>query len=509
MTSPKRLSLVVAFITLTSAVAPLAGCKHDPQRIERIQTENPGSHCKYGGLRVAAGFDEDEDLYLDDEEIDETLTKYTCAVLAEGKVAKILLTRIDPGATCPKGGVLVQAGLDKNDSGQLDPNEIESTSTICNGNDGTNGTNGTNGKDSLIKLSDIPSGSPECFFGGTRVEAGLDLNLDQILQPSEVRTTTYVCSVRVIENVIVESSILMPGQVQACPQGGVRMTAGVDQNGDKRLQPGEVQATSDICNLIQTVPGKTSLMRTAPATAQQCPTGGYVMQSGVDNNSNGALEAGEITNTNVVCNGANGLNSAVRTTPIGPGANCPTGGVRVESGLDVNSNNQLDPNEITNTGYVCHGLEGLPGFTSLMRQSPDQQFCLFGGIKLESGLDLNSNGILSFDEVDYTSYVCNGYDGYTTRTNASYYNGNQCAWGGVRYDMGLDVNVNGKLDPNEVTDSRYVCNGADGWIVDADDPVDAGVCPFGGIKVEVGPDLDFDGQLFGAEVQQVSYICAP
>ncbi len=37
-----------------------------------------------------------------------------------------------------------------------------------------------------------------------------------------------------------------------------------------------------------------------------------------------------------------------------------------------------------------------------------------------------------------------------------------CAWGGVRVDVGLDEDRSGELDPEEVADVLYVCNGDDG-----------------------------------------------
>ncbi len=53
--------------------------------------------------------------------------------------------------------------------------------------------------------------------------------------------------------------------------------------------------------------------------------------------------------------GIDGLNSLVKTTPEPSGANCANGGVKIESGLDLNGNNILDPSEIdiTQTVYVC------------------------------------------------------------------------------------------------------------------------------------------------------------
>jgi len=111
-----------------------------------------------------------------------------------------------------------------------------------------------------------------------------------------------------------------------------------------------------------------------------------------------------------------------------PGANCAFGGVKVETGLDTNLNGVLDPEEVLNTFYVCNGAPGAPGppgepgepgepgdpgFDSLIETmiEPPGENCEFGGLKIETGLDLNRNGMLDPDEVQETAYVCNGAEG--------------------------------------------------------------------------------------------------
>jgi hypothetical protein len=61
--------------------------------------------------------------------------------------------------------------------------------------------------------------------------------------------------------------------------------------------------------------------------------------------------------------GDNGLNALAKTTSEGAGINCTTGGLKIEYGLDANSNGILDASEInvTLTKYVCNGEQGTPG----------------------------------------------------------------------------------------------------------------------------------------------------
>ncbi len=61
--------------------------------------------------------------------------------------------------------------------------------------------------------------------------------------------------------------------------------------------------------------------------------------------------------------GANGKNSLVKTTNELAGATCPAGGVKMEYGVDANSNGILDLSEVNNilTKYVCNGSVGVQG----------------------------------------------------------------------------------------------------------------------------------------------------
>jgi hypothetical protein len=58
--------------------------------------------------------------------------------------------------------------------------------------------------------------------------------------------------------------------------------------------------------------------------------------------------------------GTNGLNALIKTTDEPAGANCTTGGTKLEVGLDTNKNEVLDINEINakQTKYICNGNSG-------------------------------------------------------------------------------------------------------------------------------------------------------
>lgn len=61
--------------------------------------------------------------------------------------------------------------------------------------------------------------------------------------------------------------------------------------------------------------------------------------------------------------GVNGKNALVKTTAEPAGANCANGGIKVESGVDLNGDNTLGTNEISDTKYVCNGSNGATGAT--------------------------------------------------------------------------------------------------------------------------------------------------
>ncbi|MEY4126280.1 MAG: hypothetical protein RL737_469, partial [Bacteroidota bacterium] len=159
-------------------------------------------------------------------------------------------------------------------------------------------------------------------------------------------------------------------------------------------------------------------------------------------------------------NGINGLNAATLTTVEPAGANCATGGVKLEFGPDVNGNGLLDAAEIVPalTQYVCNGANGAVGaqgpigitgpagvagpagtngtngLNALVKTTvePAGVNCVAGGTKVETGLDANNNGVLDLAEINaaQTTYVCNGAGGAIPNGNAQgqmlYWNGS--AW---------------------------------------------------------------------------------
>src|SRR6478735_241962 len=125
--------------------------------------------------------------------------------------------------------------------------------------------------------------------------------------------------------------------------------------------------------------GTTWLVALHAASTTTCEAGGTLIQIGPDLDEDGALDAAEISAASAVCNGvegqagvdgedgtngedgedgedgASGLSSLITQTEVPPGTACAEGGVRIDSGLDDDGNGVLDPEEIEATSYICGG----------------------------------------------------------------------------------------------------------------------------------------------------------
>jgi hypothetical protein len=160
--------------------------------------------------------------------------------------------------------------------------------------------------------------------------------------------------------------------------------------------------------------------------------------------------------------GPAGYSSLINIVPESAGANCTNGGLKISSGLDKNRNQILDENEIESQSYICNGSNGADGLNSLFDIQTENSGgnCGNGGYKLMSGLDENRNGLLDPKEIKNTLFICNGDN---MLVSSVYENpGANCANGGFKLTNGYDGNGNGVLDESEITTTQYICNGEDG-----------------------------------------------
>jgi uncharacterized delta-60 repeat protein len=101
-------------------------------------------------------------------------------------------TAVAAGAECAHGGVRVDVGVDDDRSGTLDPAEVDRTEYVCSGEPGAAGADGAA---ALVRVvAELPG--PACPAGGVRVEAGVDDDGDGVLDDAEVDSSEPVCGAR-------------------------------------------------------------------------------------------------------------------------------------------------------------------------------------------------------------------------------------------------------------------------------------------------------------------------
>ena len=119
----------------------------------------------------------------------------------------------------------------------------------------------------------------------------------------------------------------------------------------------------------------TSLVDLQPASANDCPDGGILIHIGIDDNENGNLDTAERTETHSVCNGADGEDGERGFRGLtGPSGEDGSNGANGDSGLPGEKGEQGEPGETGSTGPVgSTGADGAPG-----ADGQDLTHCLAG-----------------------------------------------------------------------------------------------------------------------------------
>ena len=169
------------FILLAVSVA---GCTTASRNsLTTVQSLPPGAQCAAGGIEVLTGIDVNDDSRLEANEV--VSISYVCngvaAASSQNPAALVSVVPEPPGPHCADGGSAIEAGLDTNRNGVLDPGEVTTTSYVCDGESGV-----------LVRVVAEPAGN-NCLRGGSAILSGFDTNHDGILEDSEVTNTSYVC----------------------------------------------------------------------------------------------------------------------------------------------------------------------------------------------------------------------------------------------------------------------------------------------------------------------------
>ena len=524
--------------------------------IQATPFEDAQGDCTNGGVKIEV---------LVDGTVDDTQTQYICHGVdghdgkdGQNSYQALVITSNDVGTNCAHGGIRIDSGVDTNNNNTLESTEIVSTRYICNGangadgQNGLDGTNGTNGTNASIQTTPFDGAQGSCTNGGVKVE----VLVDGVVQTGQ---TQYLCNgangadgqdgQNGADGQNGHNALVITSNENAgtnCAHGGIRIDSGVDKNNNNTLESTEIVSTRYICNGANGADGQNgqdgtngtngtiASIQTTPFVGAQgsCANGGVKVEVLM----NGVVQAGQ---TQYICNGkngangtngTNGTNASIRTTSFsGTQGSCNNGGVKVEVLVDG----------VVQTGqtqYICNGANGsngangtngTNGTNASIQTTPfvgAQGGCTHGGVKVEVLVD----GVVQAGQTQYLCNGVNGADGQDGQNGADGQNGHNalvatsnenaganCANGGIRIDSGVDKNNNNTLESTEIVSTRYVCNGVNG--ADGQNGQDGtngtnasiqtttfvgaqGSCTHGGVKIEVL----MDGVV---QAGQTQYIC--
>ena len=237
--------------------------------------------------------------------------------------------------------------------------------------------------------------------------------------------------------------------------------------------------------------------------------------------------------------GEDGFTSLVKLTQVSETVHCLAGGQRIDYGLDEDRDGNLDAAEVAGSQYVCHGSgdggsggSGGDGYTSLTELTalPAGPLCPTGGQRLDVGIDLNRDNNLDLGEITKSEAICNGETGARGATGPQ----------GIPGNTGPTGATGPKGDKGELGDSGPAgADGSPGAKGDKGDTGSAGPagaqgeqgpvgpagergltslmvvlhesagdnCPTGGKLLRYGRDASGDGILSEAEWEGTQYIC--
>ncbi|MGA0612082.1 WD40 repeat domain-containing protein [Caldimonas sp. KR1-144] len=246
----------------------------------------------------------------------------------------------------------------------------------------------------------------------------------------------------------------------------------------------------------------------AEAPGGHCPAGGSRIDAGLDLDRDGSLSSNEVGSTQYVCNGlagsagGAGLNALARLRDEPAGAHCAAGGKAIDVGQDRNADGVLNADEADSTGYLCNasagtdgangspgagGANGANGLNTLLASldEPPGAHCPYGGRRIDTGVDLDSDGALGATEVDATSYLCNGAPGasfgWITLTDATQPVLAQAHTGYLATSDAGQIVVRLPAQPSVGDVVRVSGIGTGGWRIEQNDGQAVYTAPLGGV----------------------------
>ena len=225
---------------------------------------------------------------------------------------------------------------------------------------------------------------------------------------------------------------------------------------------------------IVTKPGDFKVIATDVAVGDEdCPQGGKKYESFIDVDGNNSYDNKVDTTYNAkkICNGLNGsaslsgANAVILTSILARGSTqCPTGGSKLESFTDINNNGSYESTIDTfyNVRYACNDNQALVISKSL---ASGDATCPGGGTQLTTCIDSNGDATCtSGPDLNYAvQKICSGAGaGFLSIIENA---GSNCRAGGYRLDRFQDNNNNGVYDTSIDTGytTTYICNGLN-WL---------------------------------------------
>lgn len=281
-----------------------------------------------------------------------------------------------------------------------------------------------------------------------------------------------------------------------------------------------------------------TVLNSAPLA--DCPNGGITVQSGIDNNGDQLLSSSEVTTEQYICNGNTGVNGtntmtsllAIKEEPIG--INCPSGGSQVNLGVDTNANNVLDVSEITSVNYVCQITRAAPGELGATGATGPIGLTGANGSNGTNGTNGSTGTPGAIGETGTAGAVgATGPTGATGLPGANGTNGSNGAAGAVGL-TGLTgaagpAGATGAAGPAGPTgpsgpagsagsngsNGSNGTNGTNGTsgingllsLVRIDSELSGLNCTYAGLRVTAGVDANSDNVLGVSEVQTTRYVC--
>jgi hypothetical protein len=365
----------------------------------------------------------------------------------------------------------------------------------------------------LTQAQPIKLGDSRCTYGGTLFTTWKDQGQPDGIYTEGQDTDFYeeiVCFTVPQGNTTI---VTKPGDFKViatdvvvgdsdCPQGGKKYESFIDVDGNSTYDS-KIDTSYNSKKICNGLNGTASLsgangviITTTLATGNtQCPTGGTKLESFTDLNTNGTYESGvdSFYNVKYTCNGSN---SITLTSTIASGdATCPSGGTQINTFTDINNNGTYEAtiDKNSNTYKVCNGQKALVLSTTL---ASGDTTCPAGGTQLITCIDSNGDSnCTSGPDLNYaTQKICSGPGaGFLVITENA---GTNCKAGGYRLDRFQDNNNNAVYDVGTDTGhtSTYICNGLN-WLSRSTSFTagngtvgDNTSCPVGGVRFEFGYD---------------------